>query len=92
MSLLDGLGGTAKGGSAMQGSGVSSPGSSDNLFEGLNVTNNGRGETRIEYSPVLQFYGEAPSRDDLDDALKMSQDRFDEMMERYLKQNARLAF
>lgn len=92
MSLLDGIGGTAKSDSAMQGSGVSSPGSSDNLFEGLNVTNNGRGETRIEYSPVLQFYGEAPSRDDLDDALKMSQDRFDEMMERYLKQNARLAF
>lgn len=92
MSLLDGLGGTAKSGSAMQGSGASSSGSSDNLFEGLNVTNNGRGETHIEYSPVLQFYGEAPSRDDLDDALKMSQDRFDEMMERYLKQNARLAF
>ena len=48
--------------------------------------------TRIEYSPTLQFYGEAPSRQDLDDALRMSQDEFEAMMEQYLKRNSRVAF
>ena len=47
---------------------------------------------KIEYSPTLQFYGEAPSRQDLDDALRMSQDEFEVMMERYLKHNGRVAF
>ena len=46
----------------------------------------------ITYSPTLQFYGEAPSRADLDDALRMSQDEFEAMMEQYLKNNGRLAF
>jgi hypothetical protein len=52
----------------------------------------GSGEVTIEYSPVLQFYGEAPDRNDLDEALRMSQDEFETMMEKYLKKNARLAF
>ncbi len=47
---------------------------------------------KIEYSPTLQFYGDAPSRQDLDDALRMSQDEFEAMMERYLKHNGRVAF
>ena len=47
---------------------------------------------KIEYSPTLQFYGEAPNRQDLDDALRMSQDEFEAMMERYLKHNGRVAF
>lgn len=47
---------------------------------------------KIEYSPTLQFYGEAPSRQDLDDALRMSQDEFEAMMEQYLKRNSRVAF
>ena len=50
------------------------------------------GEVKIEYNPTLQFYGEAPSRADLDDALKMSQDEFEAMMAQYLKNNGRLAF
>lgn len=46
----------------------------------------------IEYNPTLQFYGQAPSRQDLDDALRMSQDEFDKMMEHYLKSNGRVSF
>lgn len=46
----------------------------------------------IEYKPTLQFYGEAPSRNDLDDALRMSQSEFNSMMEKYLRNNKRLAF
>lgn len=46
----------------------------------------------ITYSPTLQFYGEAPNRQDLDDALRMSQDEFNSMMEQYIKQNDRVSF
>lgn len=46
----------------------------------------------IEYSPTLKFYGAAPSKDDLTDALRVSQDEFDSMMERYLKTHSRVSF
>ena len=46
----------------------------------------------VNYSPVLNFYGAAPSREDLDSALKMSQDEFESMMDRYIRKQARLAF
>lgn len=46
----------------------------------------------IEYSPTLQFYGEAPSKDDLTDALRISQDEFDSLMDRYFKNRGRMAF
>ena len=46
----------------------------------------------VEYSPTLQFYGEAPSRQDLDDALRMSQEEFNEMMETYLSGKRRVSF
>ena len=46
----------------------------------------------VEYSPTLQFYGQAPTREDLDDALKLSQDEFNEMMENYLSGNRRVSF
>lgn len=52
----------------------------------------GTQNSSIEYKPTLQFYGEAPSRSDLDEALAVSQDKFDEMMERYLKTNGRVSF
>lgn len=50
------------------------------------------GSSTITYSPTLQFYGDAPSKDDLTDALRMSQDEFDMMMERYMKRNRRVSF
>ena len=45
----------------------------------------------IEYSPTLQFYGEAPSKDDLTEALRISQDEFDSLMDRYFKNHGREA-
>ena len=63
------------------------------LTDRYNISGGSSGsDVRIEYNPTLQFYGEAPSRADLDDALRMSQDDFEAMMERYLKNNGRLAF
>ena len=52
----------------------------------------GGGSPTIEYSPVLQFYGSAPSKEDLTDALKISQDEFESMMDKYLKNHGRVAF
>lgn len=50
------------------------------------------GGGEISYSPTLQFYGEAPSRRDLDEALEMSEERFEQMLERYMRNHARLGF
>lgn len=50
------------------------------------------GGGEISYSPTLQFYGEAPSRKDLDEALEMSEERFEQMFERYMRNHARLGF
>lgn len=62
------------------------------LLDRYDINAGGSSETTIQYSPVLQFYGEAPSKSDLDSALKTSQDEFEAMMEKYLKKQARLAF
>jgi SLT domain-containing protein len=62
------------------------------LLDRYDINAGGSSETTIEYNPVLQFYGEAPSKSDLDSALKTSQDEFEAMMEKYLKKQARLAF
>lgn len=59
-------------------------------FDGLDL---GGGDTvTVRYSPVLNFYGEAPDRDDLADALDISQDKFDRLMDRYLKTRSRVSF
>lgn len=62
----------------------------DSVIDGMDLSG-GSGPT-IEYSPTLQFYGGIPSREDLDDALRMSQDEFDSLMERYIKTHGRVAF
>jgi len=46
----------------------------------------------IEYKPTLQFYGNAPDKEDLAAALKVSQDEFEEMMEQYIKAHGRVSF
>lgn len=48
--------------------------------------------TNISYSPTLQFYGDAPSKQDMTEALKISQDEFSEMMDQYIRNNNRVAF
>ena len=62
----------------------------DSALDGLDL-GGGSGPT-IEYSPTLQFYGDAPSKDDLEDALRVSQDEFDSLMERYLRTHRRVSF
>ena len=57
-----------------------------------NVSLEGGSGPVIEYSPVLKFYGEAPSKEDISDALSISQDEFEGLMERYLKSNGRVSF
>jgi len=63
----------------------------DSVLDGLDLSGGGSAPT-IEYKPTLQFYGEAPSKEDLDDALKVSQDEFDLLMERYFKTHGRVSF
>lgn len=61
------------------------------VLDGLSLDSGGS-NTTIEYKPTLQFYGEAPSKNDLEDALRVSQDEFDSLMERYIKTHGRVSF
>lgn len=63
----------------------------DSVLDGLELGGGGNAPT-IEYKPTLQFYGGSPSREDLDSALKLSQDDFEVLMSQWLKDNARVAF
>jgi len=52
----------------------------------------GSSSPTINYNPTLQFYGDSPSRQDMVDALEISESKFEQMMNNYLKNNARVAF
>lgn len=62
----------------------------DSAFDGLEL--DAGSSPAIEYKPTLQFYGEAPSKNDIEDALRISQDEFETLMERYLKTRGRVSF
>lgn len=47
---------------------------------------------RIVFSPQYQFFGGAPSKQDMTDAAKMSQEDFNAMMNQWVKDNARKSF
>lgn len=47
---------------------------------------------QITFAPVYHFEGEAPTRDDLVEASRMSQDEFNRMMDRYMRERARTNF
>ena len=47
---------------------------------------------KIEYKPTLQFYGESPKKEDIKEALSMSQREFNLLMNNYIKMNGRVAF
>lgn len=64
----------------------------NSILDGISLDGGGSSSPVIEYSPTLQFYGDAPNRDDLEDALRVSQDEFDSMMERYFKTHGRVSF
>ena len=52
----------------------------------------GAAEYQIVFSPTYQFYGEAPTKEDLTEASRMSQEEFNTMMDRYLRQKSRTSF
>ena len=68
-------------------------GTEGGFFDRHNVDNIGRASdsVSIQYNPTIQFYGDAPSRSDITDALRMSQESFEAMMDEYLKKNRRVA-
>lgn len=63
----------------------------ESVLDTYDLSGSSSGPT-IEYSPTLQFYGEAPNRGDLEDALRVSQDEFESLMERYFKTHGRVSF
>ena len=52
----------------------------------------GSGQSQFVFSPTLQFYGNAPSRDEIEDALETEQEKFAMMMEWYIKEKGRISF
>lgn len=44
------------------------------------------------FSPTYHFEGEAPSKEDIVEANRMSQEEFEKMMKEYLRKNKRIAF
>lgn len=48
--------------------------------------------SQISYSPVINFYGDSPSKGDMESAMETSQEKFSRMMERWQKDNGRLNF
>lgn len=60
-------------------------------IDGIDLSGAGN-TTRIEYKPTLQFYGDAPSKKDLTEALSISQKEFNTLADNYVKMKRRVAF
>lgn len=52
----------------------------------------GSSNATIEYKPTLNFYGEAPSKDDLTEALSISEEEFNTLMDKYFRTHSRVSF
>lgn len=59
--------------------------------EARSQNSNGQQETFV-FSPVYHFEGDAPSKEDLTEANRMSQAEFEKMMKEYLRKKGRTAF
>lgn len=59
---------------------------------GTPATANGAPTYQIEYKPTYQFSGGTPSQDDLEAAEKTSQEEFNTMMQKWIKDNDRKNF
>ena len=65
----------------------------DSRLDNVSLSDAGSsGSPVIEYSPVLKFYGSAPSKDDLTSALDISQEKFEKLMAQYVKDHGRVSF
>lgn len=70
--------------------GVSNAGELDTLIRGLDDADSGG--LNIAYSPTLQFYGDAPKKEDIQEALDDSLEKFDQMMQRWMREKRRVSF
>ena len=61
----------------------------ESSFDDISI---GSREAHIEYKPTLVFQGGAPTQSDLENAMRTSQDEFEAMMNRYIKEHGRFAF
>ena len=57
-----------------------------------NTVNNSEEDNKFTYSPTYNFYGDAPSKKDLDEHIEDSFDEWEEMMNRWIRNNQRLNF
>lgn len=64
----------------------------DSILDRYDIEGGSQSLFQIEYNPTMQFYGEAPSKTDLVDALSISQDEFDRHMEQWMKKRGRVSF
>lgn len=61
------------------------------VLDDIDINGNNSG-THIEYKPTLVFNGDAPSQSDLESAMRTSQEEFEIMMARYIKDHGRFSF
>lgn len=61
------------------------------VLDDVDIEGGGSGP-HIEYKPTLVFNGGAPSQNDLESAMRTSQEEFEEMMAKYIKDHGRVAF
>lgn len=64
----------------------------DSMIENNTSYDNSSQNTPIIYNPTFQFYGSAPSKQDLEEVMETEQEKFARMMEEYLKDNRRTKF
>ena len=70
--------------------GVSGEGELNTLIQGLDETDSDG--PSVHYAPVLQFYGDAPKKEDIQEALDDSLEKFDQMMQRWMREKRRVSF
>lgn len=60
--------------------------------DGGTSTGDSAPQYQIVFTPTYQFYGEAPTKEDLTESSRMSQEEFNTMMDNYLRQKSRISF
>lgn len=59
---------------------------------GDSISNNSEENNRFSYSPIYNFYGDSPSKKDLDEHIEESFEKWEDMMNRWMKDNRRYDF
>lgn len=58
----------------------------------FSAVNNSEEENRFSYNPTYNFYGDAPSKKDLDEHIEDSFEKWEKMMNQWIRNNQRLSF